>query len=176
LEVLRVGDIENDLAVAERTFRMVSARPRGDGAVPDEISFSAQLQFLLTIGYLTKEQATVLFDWFHSQGMTKLPALPGPEGGPSPNMYEILSTKIHFGTPAEVRKRIESAGSGDSLAAGAILAGGIGDFFSSLLSGVADAIGTVLDGVTATLQAGAELLQAGAELVHQIHDIIVQES
>jgi hypothetical protein len=175
MEVFRVGDLESDLAVAERTFQMVSTRPRGADAVPDEISFSAQLQFLLTIGYLTKEQATVLFDWFHSQGMIKLPSLPGPAGGPSPNMYEILSTKIHFGTPAEVRKKLEAAGRGNSPAIEGILAGGVLDFFSSLLSGVADTIGTILDGITETLHAGAELLHAGAELVHQIHDVILLE-
>ena len=67
-----------------------------------ELQFAAQMNFLLTIGYLTEEQAAALFNWFHNGGRVKLPSLTGPEGISSTTMYEVLSTAIHFRRPPGV--------------------------------------------------------------------------
>lgn len=136
------------------------ARPTGPVA-PDVLTFSSQLQFLLTIGYLTKDQADALLRWFLSSGTMKLPALPAPAGVAGPAMYEILSTAVHFATPAGVVDIGDGAGAD------------IGDFFAGLVQGIGDLIGTVTDGVTSILQAGTGLIEAGTQLVHEIHDLVV---
>jgi hypothetical protein len=142
--------VHRDLDAAARAFQATKRRTT-DGA-PNLITFASQLQFLLTIGYLTKEQATALVSWFQSSGTMALPALPGPDGIAGPTMYEILSTRIHFGTPP--RPGADGALEFD-----------IGDFFSGLVSGLSDLASTVLDGVT-------DVLQAGTELIHEIHEVL----
>jgi hypothetical protein len=141
-----------DLDAAHRAH-VAATVPRASGTRISTLEFSGQLNFLVTIGYLTKDQGAALFGWFTTNGMTKLPALPDPAGAPSPSMYEILSTSIHFGTPAE------------ALEPGAH---GFLDFFSGLLGSVGDLITTALTAVTTTLQAGTALVQAGSVLVGQL--------
>jgi hypothetical protein len=176
------ADVQRDFDSAEQAFQIVQTRRHGDGP-PDKFEFGAHLQFLLTIGYITKPQALALKQWFDNEGMIKLPDEPGPEGMPSPTMYEILATKIHFGTPEPVRRVIESRASvaGDSSSGRRPtdrvdgeeeLAADVLGFFTGLLGGVADAITTVLDGVTTTLQAGTDLVHAASELVHELHDLV----
>jgi hypothetical protein len=150
-------DHERDFEAAARAFR--TSRLRSADGAPDLVTFASQLQFFLTIGYLTKEQAEALVRWFQSVGMMKLPPLPGPDGISGPTMSEILSTAIHFGTPQEVFD-VEGIGP---------VAAGIGDFFSGLVQGIGDLVDTALDGVTSVLEAGTGLIQAGTELVHELH-------
>jgi hypothetical protein len=101
-------------------------------------------------------------------------------------MYEILATKIHFGTPSPVRRVIEfranvasdrSSGrrATEPVEGEEELAADVLGFFTGLLGGVADAITTVLDGVTTTLQAGTELVHAASQLVHELHDLVTLE-
>jgi hypothetical protein len=155
-----MSDHMRDLDAAARAFQAIKKRPAN--GTPDLITFASQLQFLLTIGYLTREQAETLLRWFQSAGMIKLPMLPGPEGISGPTMYEVLSTAIHFGTPPEVFK-VEGTGP---------VAADIFDFFSGLVSGVGDLIVTVTDGVGTVLEAGTGLIQAGTQLVHELHATI----
>jgi hypothetical protein len=149
-------DPGRDLEAADRAFHAVTTR-RPAGSPPDLLTFASQLQFLLTIGYLTKPQADALVAWFQSNGMMKLPALTGPDGISGPSMYEILSTSIHFGTPAV------TAAQGTH---------GFLDFFSGLVDDLGDLMGTVFDGVTSVLEAGTGLIQAGTQLVHEIHETL----
>jgi hypothetical protein len=152
-------DPAHDLDAAHRAH-LAATTPRATGTRIGDLEFSGQLNFLVTIGYLTKDQAAALFAWFKANGMMQLPALPDPTGAPSPSMYETLSTAIHFGTPAGV------------LHAEHGILDGIGDFFSGLLGGVTDLIDTTLGGVTAVLQAGTALVQAGSQLVGQLHELV----
>jgi hypothetical protein len=155
-----VADPVADLDAAHRAHAAATTA-RADGPI-DQFTFSGQLNFLVTIGYLTKDQASALFEWFTKSGMMKLPALPDPAGASSPSMYETLSTSIHFGTPP---------GATDPATHGVL--SDIGDFFSGLLDSVGDLIGTTLDAVTTTLQAGTALVQAGSVLVGQLHTLAV---
>jgi hypothetical protein len=148
-----------DFDAAHRAH-VAATTPRTTGTRISGLAFSGQLNFLVTIGYLTVDQGKALFDWFNANGMIKLPVLPDPAGAPSPSMYETLSTSIHFGTPAA------------ALAPGTHgILDDIGDFFSGLVDGVSDLIGTTLDGVTQVLQAGTALVQAGSVLVGQLHTL-----
>lgn len=160
-----VVDPAKDLESAARTFQMVRTK-RATGSPPDLITFASSLNFLLTVGYLTKPQADALLAWFTSSGLTKLPDLPGPTTAAGATMYEILGTAIHFGTPQDVRELIAS---------GVDLQGAsfIGDFFSAVASAAMDLIGTVTDGIATVLEAGTALLQAGTELIHTVHDEIL---
>ena len=139
-----------------------AVRGRVKDSTVNEFDFTSQLSFLVTVGYLTKEQARVLLSWFLSQGMMRLPDLPSPDGVPSPTMYETLSTAIHFGTPPGA---LDAAGDG---------APGVLEFFSGLVGIVTDAIGETLDGITDVLNAGTALLQAASGLVQDLHDLVVQ--
>jgi hypothetical protein len=159
------ADPVKDLEVASRTFHMVRTK-RTAGSPPSLIEFASSLNFLLTIGYLTKEQADALVAWFTSSGLMKLPDLPGPTTtAAGTTMYEILGTAIHFGTPQDVRELIASGGD--------LQTADIGDFFSALAAGVGDLFTTVTDGVVSVLDAGTALLQAGTEFIHALHDDIV---
>ena len=157
----------HDLEAAARAFEASRNRGTADASLDPFAAFLGQISFLLTIGYLTKEQGQALIDWFNSSGMMKLPPHPDPPGAPQPSMYEMLSTQVHFGTPQAVLD-LQDAGATDGME----LAADIGDFFSGLLGAVGDLVGTVLDGVEETLQAGTALLHAATELVHAIHDTI----
>lgn len=157
-------DLAKDLESAARTFRIVRTR-RATDSPPDLITFASSLNFLLTVGYLTKPQADALIVWFTSSGLTKLPDLPGPTTVAGTTMYEILSTAIHFGTPQSVRELIAS---GVDLQGADIL-----DFFSGLASAVGDLFTTVTDGITTVLDAGTALLQAGTQFIHALHDEIL---
>lgn len=126
---------------------------RQNGTPPSEFDFTAQLSFLLTIGYLTREQAGVLLQWFQSAGALKLPDLPGPESAPQPRMYELITTRIHF--PPRVS------------------ATGPENFFDDLAHAVTSLVTDVLDGVTEVLDAATSTLQAAGALVHEVHDLVV---
>jgi hypothetical protein len=152
-------DHERELDTAAR---FAAARKAGTtDAPPSEFDFLNKLSFFVTIGYLTKDQATALFEWFHSSGMKKLPPLEGPAGVQPPTMYEILSTAIHFGTPREVLEGQDLSGAD------------IGDFFSGLAHAVGDLVGGVLDDVSGVLDSATALLQAASQLVHEVHDAVV---
>jgi hypothetical protein len=155
-----MSDHQRDLEAAARAFAVTRKRRTTD-APPTFLEFSSQLNFFVTIGYLTTQQAEALFSWFLSSGMTRLPALPEPEGASPPTMYEILSTAIHFGTPQAVLEGGDLAGAD------------IGDFFSGLAHAIVDLVTTVTDGVTDVLEAGTALVQAGTQLVHELHDLVV---
>lgn len=167
-------DVARDLDAAARVNRAIR-QGREAGDPPSFLLFSSQLQFLLTVGYLTTDQARALLDWFQSAGKTKLPPLAGPDGISGPTMYETLSTLIHFRTPAGVTDVVENAlglpteGSDDS---GEVFAD-IGDFFSGLLQGIGDLLGTVTDGITEVLMAGTGLIEAATVLVRDLHDLVV---
>ncbi len=161
-------DHQRDLEAAVRANAAV--QDRGGHLGTDEpgiprgfLQFSGQVNFFATIGYLSKEQADNLLQWYLASGMFKLPPLPGPDTGPTPRMYEILSTAIHFGTPKEVH----------DLSPEELAGADIGDFFSGLASAVGGLIGNVLDSVTDVLDAGTNMLHAATELVHEIHDLVV---
>jgi hypothetical protein len=165
----RTPDQLRDLEAAARAHAAV--RDRHSGQVAPEpagiprgfLEFSAQLSFFTTIGYLTQDQANQLLQWYLNSGMVKLPVLAGPDTGPTPKMYEIITTAIHFGTPAEIR----------DLSPEELAGADIGDFFSGLASAIGDLVSTVSDGVTQVLDAGTGLIQAATELVHELHEVIV---
>jgi hypothetical protein len=148
-----------DLDAAHRAHTAATT-PRTDPTVSPQGIFLGQLSFLLTVGYITQDQSLALLNWFQTKGATPLPSLPDPVGIPGPSMYEIVSTSIHFNTPA---------GAMDPATHGIL--DDIGDFFSGLLGGVTDLIGTTLDGITTALQQGTALLQAGSQLVGQLHTL-----
>lgn len=157
-----MSDQERDFAAAQRAF--AATRPRS--SPPDKlalIAFTSQLQFFLTIGYLTNDQATALVTWFKSNGISRLPKLEGPPGIGGPSMYEILSTRITVGTPTQVF----------DLTPEEFAAADIGDFFSGLVDAVSDLVSTVADGVTQILSAGTSLIQAGTQLVHEVHETLL---
>jgi len=156
-------DLERDLEAAARAFE--STRKHGTAAAPPTLlEFASQLQFLLTIGYLTKDQAQALLAWFKSSGTVRPPKLAGPDGVAAPTMYEILTTAIHFGTPREVLDL-----EGIDLAGADIL-----DFFAGVAQAVGDLVTTVADAVTEVLEAGTGLVQAATGLVHEIHELVVE--
>jgi hypothetical protein len=148
-------------AVRDRHSGQVAPEPAG---IPRGfLEFSAQVSFFTTIGYLTQDQANQLLQWYLNSGLFKLPVLPGPDNGPTPNMYEIMTTAIHFGTPAEIR----------DLSPEELATADIGDFFSGLASAVGDLVSTIADGVTQVLEAGTGLIEAATALVHELHEVIV---
>jgi hypothetical protein len=148
-------------AVRDRHSGQVAPEPAG---IPRGfLEFSAQVSFFTTIGYLTQDQANQLLQWYLNSGLFKLPVLAGPDTGPSPKMYEIITTAIHFGTPEAIRNMTP-----EELATADIL-----DFFSGLASTIGDLVSTVSDAVTQVLDAGTGLIQAATELVHELHDVIV---
>jgi hypothetical protein len=149
-----------DLDAADRAHS-AAATPRADGTRIDGLTFSGQLNFLVTIGYLTKDQGKALFDWFNASGMMKLPVLPDPAGAPSPSMYETLSTSIHFNTPAGALDGTHGVLSD------------IGDFFTGAFEAAGDLIDTVLTGTATVLNAGTALVQATSVLVGQLHTLAV---
>jgi hypothetical protein len=91
-------DLGQDLDAAHRAH-VAATTPRTASGPVDELTFVGQLSFLVTVGYLTKDQAAALIAWFNSGGMTPPPPIGGPDGIIGPSMYEILSTAIHFGLP-----------------------------------------------------------------------------
>ncbi len=139
-----------DMAGAAST---VSRGGKQKGVPPTQFEFTLQLSFLLTIGYLTKDQAGVLSQWFDSSGALKLPDLPGPDTGPQPRMYELITTRIHFAPRPS--------------------ATGPENIFEDIASAVSDFVGDVLDSVTGVLDAATTTLQAAASLVHEVHDLVV---
>jgi hypothetical protein len=54
-----VVDPAKDLESAARTFQVVRTK-QATGSPPDLITFASSLNFLLTVGYLTKPQADAL--------------------------------------------------------------------------------------------------------------------
>ncbi len=162
-----MSDQLRDLEAASRAHAAISRRAdagvvpaTADSTLPDGfLEFSSQVDFFVTVGYLTQEQAKALLNWYLNRGLIVLPALDGPAGGPSPRMYELLTTAIHFGTPEAVRN--PSPG------------GDIGDFFSALASAVGGLIETVGDTITEVLNAGTGLVQAATQFVHELHDLAV---
>jgi hypothetical protein len=165
----RTPEQVRDLEAAARAHAAI--RDRHSGQVAPEpagipkgfLEFSAQISFFTTIGYVTQDQAGKLLQWYLASGLAKLPALPGPDTGPSPTMYEIITTAIHFGTPEAIRDMTPEELAGAD----------IGDFFSGLASAVGDLFTTVADGVTEVLEAGTGLIHAATELVHELHEVIV---
>lgn len=123
---------DQDLDAAHRAYMAATTARTTTGPV-DEITFLGQLSFLVTVGYLTKEQADALIAWFNGGGMTPPPPLPGPDGIPSPSMYEILTTAIHFGLPAEAT---------DSGTHGLI--GSIGDMLDTAIHAATSALASAL--------------------------------
>jgi hypothetical protein len=121
-----------DLDAAQRAH-VAATTPRTATGPVDKITFIGQLSFLVTIGYLTKDQADALIAWFTSSGVTPPPPLPGPDGTASPSMYEILSTAIHFGAPA---------GDVDSATHG--LLGTIGGMLDTAILAATDALASAL--------------------------------
>jgi len=145
-----------DLDAANRAHNAATT-PRAGSSPPDEATFLGQLSFLLTVGYVTKDQGAALLNWYQSKGATQLPSLPDPVGIPGPSMYEIVSTSIHFNTPAGATPGTH---------------GFLDDIFDSIFGGVSDVIGTALDGITTVLQTGTALVQAGSVLVGQLHALV----
>ena len=142
-----------DLDAAHRAFAAATT-PRTDPSASTEGNFLGQLSFLLTVGYITQDQSLALLNWYTTKGATPLPSLPDPVGIPGPSMYEIVSTSIHFNTPA-----------------GAMDPGThsiFGDIFDAIVSGVTDIISTTLNGITTVLQQGTALVQASSVLVGQL--------
>lgn len=117
-------------------------------------AFTQQLSFLLTIGYLTNEQAAALHDWFDKQGAVKLPDLPGPDGITGPRMYELMATRIHFAPQG-----------------GAV---GPENIFEDIGHALTSLASTVIDETVRLLEAGTGLLQAGTELLHELHTILAE--
>lgn len=162
-----MSDQLRDLDAADRAHLSIARRvstdavpATADSAIPAGfLEFSGQVNFFVTVGYLTKDQGTALLDWYLARGVKILPVLEGPDGGPSPRMYELLSTAIHFGTPEAVRNPS--------------LEGDIGDFFSGLVDAIGGLIETVTDGVTDVLNAGTGLIQAATQFVHELHELAV---
>lgn len=150
------ANFDKEFEAAERAFRTASTR-RAKAEPPDFLSFASQMQFLLTIGYLTKPQAEALLAWFQSSGTAKLPALAGPDGVASPTMYEVLSTAVHFRTPPGDLTDDE----------------GIVEFFSGLVDAVGDLIGIVTDGATDLLMGAGVVIEAGAHAIHELHDLVI---
>lgn len=166
-----MDDQMRDLEAAARANAAIAKRDKADLAPPSTAStfprgfleFSGQCNFFVTIGYLTKEQGEALVAWYFSSGTTKLPPLEGPSTGPTPRMYELLSTAIHFGTPQAVF----------DLSPEELAGADIGDFFSGLADAVSSLVTTVTEGVTDVLNAGTGLIHAATELVHELHELAV---
>jgi hypothetical protein len=155
-------DLEAALRARTAIMNRRKPLPAADPADPlprGFLPFASQCNFFVTINYLTDEQAKALINWYLQKGMVKLQPLEGPEGGPTPRMYELLSTTIHFGTP---RQAFEPS-----------LEFGLLDFFSGLADAVGDLVSTVADGVTEVLNAGTGLLHAATEFVHELHELAV---
>jgi hypothetical protein len=129
-----------------------ASRAQPSGSPVTIFEWTERLSFLLTVGYLTREQAGALHDWFEQQGAMPLPDLPGPEGVSGPRMYEMLTTRIHFG-PRGATKGPEN-------------------IFEDFASAVAGVIDSVVSSTIDVLSAGTALLQAGTDLLHEVHEIL----
>jgi hypothetical protein len=146
-----------DLDAAHRAHAAATT-PRTDSGASTQAVFLGQLSFLLTVGYITQDQSLALLNWYQNKGATPLPSLPDPPGIPGPSMYEIVTTSIHFNTPAGAMDPATHSF--------------IGDFFDAVAGAVTDIISTTLDGITSVLQQGTALVQAGSVALGQLHDLI----
>lgn len=66
-------DVVRDFQAAARMSQVVRKGREVDDPL-SELQFAAQLNFLLTIGYLTEEQAAALFNWSTTGAGSSCPA------------------------------------------------------------------------------------------------------
>jgi hypothetical protein len=154
---LPAADPAADLDAAHRAHTAATT-PRTDPSATTQGNFLGQLSFLLTVGYITKDQSLALLNWYTTKGAAPLPSLPDPVGITGPSMYDMVSTSIHFHSLAGTT--------------GPTTHSFLGDLFDAAVSAVSDLISTTLDGVTSVLQQGTALLQAGTAFVGQLHELI----
>jgi len=145
-------DAGQDLDAAHRAH-VAATTPRTDGSTVDEVAFFGKLSFLVTIGYLSKDQAAALIAWVNSGGLTPPPPLPDPDGIIGPSVYEMLITAIHFGAPAEAADHTTHG------------------FFGTLLSQVGQLVDTVIGGASDAL-ASSPLGTAGSALIGFLSGLI----